>query len=55
MLDTGAHPGAMKDAVCSPAGSTIAGVQVLERRALRGAVMDAVAAAAQKNAALGQS
>lgn len=54
MLDTGSHPGAMKDAVCSPAGSTIAGVRVLEQRAFRGAVMDAVIAAGERNRALGK-
>ena len=48
MLESGDHPGAMKDAVCSPGGSTIAGVRVLEQRAFRSAAMDAVIAAAEK-------
>ena len=40
----GADPGAMKTAVCSPGGTTIAGVHALEEKAFRAAVMDAVAA-----------
>ena len=41
-LAKGEHPGAMKDAVCSPGGTTIKGVAVLERNAFRGAVIDAI-------------
>lgn len=49
------HPGALKDAVCSPGGSTIAGLRVLEQRGFRGAAMDCIATAYQKNKELGKS
>ena len=48
LLQTDMHPGAIKDSVCSPAGSTIQGVRVLEERNFRAAVMDAVIATFEK-------
>jgi pyrroline-5-carboxylate reductase len=47
-LKTGTHPGAMKDAVCSPGGTTIVGVAALERRGFRSAVIDAIDAIENK-------
>ncbi len=54
VLSSGTHPGALKDAVCSPGGSTIAGVKALEENGFRGAVMDCIAAAYQKTLDLGK-
>lgn len=54
LLETGLHPGELKDRVTSPAGTTIAGVQALEERAFRGTVMDAVERATQRSRELGQ-
>jgi pyrroline-5-carboxylate reductase len=49
VLETGEHPGVLKDAVCSPGGTTIEAVSVLERGGFRSTVIDAVAAAAEKS------
>ena len=53
-LQTHQHPGALKDAVCSPGGSTIAGVKALEEAAFRAAVMNCVAATCNRNKELGK-
>lgn len=54
VLETGEHPGVLKDQVASPGGTTIAGLGVLENRSVRGALMDAVAAATARSIELGQ-
>ena len=49
MLETGRHPGELKDMVCSPGGTTIAAVKVLEEMGMRAAVMDAMEACIEKS------
>lgn len=49
VLETGKHPGELKDMVCSPAGTTIEAVKVLEERGFRGIVMDAIEACVNKS------
>lgn len=44
VLETGKHPGELKDMVCSPAGTTIEAVGVLEEHGFRSAVIDAMKA-----------
>ena len=53
-LATREHPGALKDAVCSPGGSTIQGLKALESHSFRAAAMDCVAATYHKNKELGK-
>lgn len=52
VLESGSHPGALKDAVCSPGGSTIQGVLALENHGFRSAAASAVIAAFEKNKSL---
>lgn len=49
VLETGLHPGELKDMVCSPGGTTIEAVKVLEEGRFRGVVMDAIGACIEKS------
>jgi pyrroline-5-carboxylate reductase len=53
VLETGLHPGALKDMVTSPGGTTIEGLHELEKGRLRGVLMNAVRAATEKSRKLG--
>ena len=55
VLETGRHPGELKDMVTSPAGTTIAGMQALESGGLRGLMMEAVRRATERSEALGRN
>jgi pyrroline-5-carboxylate reductase len=55
VLETNMHPGALKDMVTSPGGTTIEGLHELEKAGLRAALMNAVRAATEKAKKLGQS
>lgn len=54
VLESGKHPGQLKDEVCSPAGSTIVGVAKLEENGFRSAAIEAVRAGYEKNVDLGK-
>lgn len=54
VLASGQHPGALKDAVCSPMGSTISGIRALENHGFRAAAMEAVIATYNRNKELGK-
>ena len=54
LLTSGKHSGQLKDEVCSPSGSTIAGVHALEDSAFRSAAMNAVVAAYKRTKELGK-
>ena len=54
VLETGHHPGALKDQVASPGGTTIEGLHELEKGQLRATVINAVRAATEKSKKLGQ-
>lgn len=49
VLESGKHPGELKDMVCSPAGTTIDAVKVLENEGMRSAVINAVCACVEKS------
>jgi pyrroline-5-carboxylate reductase len=54
VLETGMHPGSLKDMVTSPGGTTVEGLHELEKGGLRGTLMSAVRAAAEKSRKLGR-
>ena len=54
VLETGLHPGVLKDQVTSPGGTTIEGIHELEKARFRAGVMNAVRAAAEKSRRLGE-
>jgi pyrroline-5-carboxylate reductase len=53
VLETGQHPGALKDAVCSPGGTTIEAIHELEKAGVRAGLINAVRASAEKSKKLG--
>jgi pyrroline-5-carboxylate reductase len=55
VMETGLHPGALKDSVCSPGGSTIVGVAELEKGGMRNAAIQAVLGTYYKNIDLGKN
>jgi pyrroline-5-carboxylate reductase len=55
VLETGMHPGALKDMVTSPGGTTIEGLHEMEKGKVRGALINAVRAATEKSKKLGQA
>lgn len=52
VLETGKHPGELKDMVCSPGGTTIEAVKILEEKGFRAGIMDAMKACADKSRSL---
>ena len=54
VLETGKHTGQLKDEVTSPGGTTIRGIQVLDRAGVRGTLMDAVQASTERARELGR-
>ncbi|HPD60143.1 MAG TPA: pyrroline-5-carboxylate reductase [Thermodesulfobacteriota bacterium] len=55
VLETGDHPSTLKDLVTSPGGTTIAGLQVLEEKGIRGALINAVVAASERSRELSRT
>jgi pyrroline-5-carboxylate reductase len=55
VLETGTHPAVLKDMVASPGGTTIVGLQALERGGMRAALIDAVESAARRATELGKT
>lgn len=53
-VSTGKHPGALKDDVCSPRGSTIEGVKTLEEHGIRAAFINAVISSVEKSKRMGK-
>ena len=54
VLESGEHPALLRDKVCSPGGTTINAIRVLEERGLRSTLMEAVAAATERSKELGR-